>query len=136
MGTQQHRKTSTAGKVPAELSSAEYVAEIAARMSEADLLTNVMDAAKKLGWRSYHARPARTTHGWRTPVQGDRAGFPDLILLRGDRMLAVELKRELPDVPEAQAAWLEAFMRVDWVEVEVWRPSDWLSGEIEAELLR
>lgn len=81
------------------------------------------------GWRVIHIRPARSDKGWRTPVQGNGKGFPDNLLLRGDRSLVAELKRvgEKPDAD--QKAWLAAFEAAGW-EVYVWTPADW--AEIEA----
>jgi hypothetical protein len=39
-------------------------------MSEADLLAQVTELAELYGWQWVHFRPARTVHGWRTPVSG------------------------------------------------------------------
>jgi hypothetical protein len=50
-------------------------------VTEADLQATILDAARLLGWRACHFRPARTTRGWRTPVEGD-PGFPDLTLAK------------------------------------------------------
>ena len=47
-----------------------------------------------LGGRVAHFRPPRTVHGWRTAVAADGAGFPDLVMVRGSRLLAAELKSE------------------------------------------
>lgn len=106
-------------------------ATIGRRMSERELQRNVLAMAKVLGWRSAHFRPAQTVHGWRTPVQGDGAGFPDLVLLRRGRGLAIELKREGKDPETAQWEWLEAFESVPGFQAYVFRPSDWLSGRVE-----
>lgn len=109
---------------------------LADRMTEDQLLEHVLDAAKKLGWRTAHFRPAKTDKGWRTPVSGDGKGFPDLVLLRRGRMLVVEMKSETAPAPKAeQADWLSAFEAVVSVQVCVWRPRHWLTGEIERALL-
>jgi hypothetical protein len=63
-------------------------------------------------------------------VQADGVGFPDLILVKGPRLLAVELKRELLKPGEEQILWLDAFARVPGVEAYVWIPSEWLDGTI------
>lgn len=61
--------------------------------NETEFLRQVTELAEMLGWRTAHFRPARTAHGWRTPVQGSLGkGFPDLVMLRRDRVLFVELK--------------------------------------------
>jgi hypothetical protein len=46
-------------------------------LSEAAFTDAVIELARLGGWRVAHFRPARTASGWRTPVQGDGAGFPD-----------------------------------------------------------
>lgn len=93
-------------------------------MTENDLLAGVLDLLRLFGWRSIHVRPARTAHGWRTPVQGDGTGWPDLYAVRGDRALAAELKADRGRVSPEQAAWLDA-LRAAGVSVHVWRPADY-----------
>lgn len=103
-------------------------------MSEDELQAAVIDLARLLGWRVAHFRPARTDHGWRTPMQGD-PGFPDLVLANGDRVIFAELKSETGRVSLDQTAWIAAVTaHPPFVEGVVWRPSDWLSGAIEQQL--
>jgi hypothetical protein len=104
-------------------------------MTEDELLRAVLDLAKLYGWRSLHIRPARTDKGWRSPVQGDGKGFPDLLLLKedGGRMIAAELKSDKGRLTKDQEEWLEAFYWCD-AQREVWRPADWNDGTILAEL--
>ncbi len=112
------------------------------KATEADFTTFVIDLARVLGWRTAHFRPAKTDKGWRTPVQGDGAGFPDLILLRGNRMVVAELKAERGRLSPAQVEWLDAYAGLAYPEcpgsfgddtnavtgnhigVFVWRPRD------------
>ncbi len=100
-------------------------------MSEADLLANVIEMAHTYGWLVAHFRPARTEKGWRTAVQGDK-GFPDLCLARYGKVLIVELKAEKGKTTPEQANWLYE-VGADHGGY-IWKPSDWLSGEIEAVL--
>lgn len=94
------------------------------QLTEADFLRQVIDLARLLGWRTAHFRPAWSSRGWRTPVQGDGIGFPDLILVRRDRMIAAELKREVGGtVSSEQLLWLKAFDDAG-LETGIWRPSD------------
>jgi VRR-NUC domain len=94
------------------------------RTTERDFTAQVIELAHLLGWRVAHFRPAMTARGWRTPVQGDGQGFPDLILVRRDRLIAAELKREKGGVvSEDQRWWLAAFDAAG-LETAVWRPSD------------
>lgn len=106
---------------------------VAKEMDEDALQSNVLDACKTFHWRVVHFRPAKTDKGWRTAVQGDGEGFPDLIALRGSRQLAVELKSMTGRVTEEQRAWLDAFAKAG-SETHVFRPSDWLCGSIEVVL--
>jgi hypothetical protein len=99
-------------------------------LTERDFTAAVLEAAKLLGWRTAHFRPARTKHGWATPVQGDGKGFPDLVLLRGRELLVRELKDGSKLMLE-QENWLRAFSDAS-VDASVWTPADW--DEIERTL--
>lgn len=117
----------------APTSTAEYRATAATSMSEETLLSHVLDAAKKLGWRTTHFRPALLADGsWRTAVQGDGKGWPDLVLVneRMGELLFVELKSTDGELTPEQAAWLCALQNVGQ-RADVWRPSDWTSGHIQ-----
>jgi hypothetical protein len=101
---------------------------------EALFQRQVLQLARLLRWRSAHFRPGMNTRGeWLTAVAGDGVGFPDLILVRGDRVLAVELKSELGKTSPEQDAWLAAFAQAG-IESCVWRPSDFRSGLIQRHL--
>lgn len=92
-------------------------------VTEADFLSQVIDLAHILGWRCAHFRPCKTGRGWRTPVQGDGAGFPDLILVGRGRIIAAELKRETGRATPDQLAWIAAFADAG-VAAFVWQPHD------------
>jgi hypothetical protein len=87
-------------------------------MSEAQFTNAVIDFAKYRGWMVAHFRPARTTRGWRTPVQGDN-GFPDLVLARDGRVVYAELKVGPNRLSIDQQRWASALP-----EMHVWRPAD------------
>lgn len=93
-------------------------------MTEAQFTTAVLELARILGWRSAHFRPAQTKHGWRTAVQGDGKGFPDLVLLRRDRVVIAELKVGKNKPTDEQEAWLAAWQKTG-ASVWVWTPDDW-----------
>ena len=94
-------------------------------------LTNkVIGLARAYGWLVHHQRPARTGRGWRTAIQGD-AGFPDLVLARGHRLIFAELKSQRGELSAGQKNWMVTLGDEDWPETTVWRPSDLLSGAIE-----
>jgi VRR-NUC domain len=93
-------------------------------MSEAAWTAHVIALARWQGWRVFHARPARTVKGWRTPVQGDGVGFPDLVMVREDgRLLFAELKAEKGKSSPAQEDWGRA-LRNAGMEYYLWRPRD------------
>jgi hypothetical protein len=94
------------------------------KLSEAQFTAQVIAFAKLHGWKCAHFRPGRTARGWRTAVQGDGVGFPDLVLVRKDTMMVAELKVGRRQPTAEQDAWLAAFQRCD-VPVFVWTPADW-----------
>src|SRR5665213_1836630 len=63
-------------------------------MTEAQWQRRVLDLAQLCGWRVAHFRPARTATGWRTAVEADGVGYPDLTMVRDGRLLFAELKSE------------------------------------------
>jgi hypothetical protein len=99
-------------------------------VTERDWQRQVTDAAELFGWQWVHFRPARTEHGWRTPVSGPLGkGWPDITLTR-DRVIFAELKAEGARLtPEQQA--VHAALRAAGAIVRVWRPSD-LPAVLEA----
>jgi hypothetical protein len=102
-------------------------------VSERELQAAIIDTARLLGWRVAHFRPAMTEKGWRTAVAADGAGFPDLVLVKGPRLLFAELKSKVGVASQSQSAWLGDLGRTA-AEVHLWRPADWSSGAIEAVL--
>jgi hypothetical protein len=88
---------------------------LARAVREADLQAQVVELANLAGWRWYHTHESR-----RSP-----AGFPDLILVRDGRMLALELKSESGRATPEQRAWLTALSTVPGVTALLVRPSDW-----------
>lgn len=96
---------------------------VEAPQTEAEFQRAVCEALTILNWRWCHFRPARSKRGWRTAISG-HAGFPDLVAVRRDRVLFVELKSERGRLSEAQVEWLEKLTAAGF-EAAVWRPSDW-----------
>lgn len=98
-------------------------------MSERQLLEAVRNYAQLLGWLCYHTYDSRRSE----------PGFPDLVLVRGGRLIFAELKAEGKYPSRGQKKWLAelgdvARYSMGNVAVEVWRPSDWLAGRIEEKL--
>lgn len=112
--------------MPETMTGAEYDAREWLSMTEAEFLARVIHEAQERGWLVFHARPARTAQGYRTAVQGDGAGFPDLVMVRPPVVLVAELKSEKGRVGQAQKRWLEKLWdcRGAFLAVYVWRPSN------------
>lgn len=98
-------------------------------MTERQLQDAVLDLAKMLGWHVVHFRPAQTQRGWRTPVEADGAGFPDLLLVR-ERLLCAELKVGANKLSTGQLRW-QVWLERAGVECVVWRPPDLRDGTVE-----
>lgn len=82
--------------------------------AERELQELVRQACGLGHWLYYHTH--RSQHS--------PAGFPDVVALKGPRMIVAELKRTGQAPTPAQAAWLEAFTGVRSVEVYLWTPDD------------
>jgi hypothetical protein len=93
-------------------------------IKEKDWQKTVIDLAHSTGWKVAHFRGAWSKDGKRfmTPVAGDGAGFPDLVLARtnhqGKRQaLFIELKTDKGILSLEQLEWLTI------LNGEVWKPS-------------
>lgn len=75
----------------------------------------VLSALRAQGWLCYHTYDSRRS----------QPGFPDLVCVRGWRVLFIELKTENGTVSPAQQEWISALDATDRVEAYVFRPSDW-----------
>ena len=98
--------------------------------SEAQFMGAVIELAHTYGWSVASFRPARLKaqdgkERWRTPVQADGAGWPDLVLARpGSPIYFLEVKSESGKVSPEQAGWLRLLDRAGSPALVV-RPSDW-----------
>lgn len=92
-------------------------------ITEVAFTDQVLELARIFGWRTAHFRAAMTKRGWRTPVQGDGKGFPDLLLIR-DRVIVAELKVGRNKPTAEQVAWLDGFRKAG-AEAYLWTPTDW-----------
>jgi hypothetical protein len=101
--------------------------DLATFATEEQFQRTVEDYARLMKWRIAHFRPARTATGWKTAVSGDGRGFPDLVLVRGKRVVYIELKSEKGRLSADQAAWITALQGAKQ-ECYVFHPSDW--GEL------
>lgn len=83
---------------------------------EADLDAALVKEAKRTGWLTYHTRNSRKSE----------AGFPDRVLVRGNRVIFAELKSRTGRLTAAQETWRDVLNAVGGnVEYYVFRPTDW-----------
>jgi hypothetical protein len=104
----------------------EYRRLLAGATSEDDLLIDVAERLTLGRWKWHHIRRADLAG-----QQGD-PGWPDVVAVRGDLLLAVELKASSGRYETGQREWLEAFGAVRRTYVGTWRPGD--MDEIERRL--
>jgi hypothetical protein len=83
--------------------------------SEKALADAVRKLARAHGWLYYHTHDSRHSP----------AGYPDLTLVKGTRLVFAELKMpgQRPTVEQRQ--WLDALRQVERVEMYLWTPEDW-----------
>lgn len=106
------------------LTPSQVRAHVERTITEEAFQCQVLGMARANGWLSAHFRPAKTAKGrWLTPVAGDGAGFPDIILVR-ERVVYAELKTQRGKLSPEQVRWLDT-LKAAGEEVYVWRPSDW-----------
>jgi len=96
--------------------------------TEKDFLAAVVELAQAHNWLVHHVLEARHYAKRIGP------GYPDLTLVRGNRLAFVELKSEKGKLSEPQRQWLDALSSVGKtldnadhgpVETYVFRPHDW-----------
>ncbi len=87
-----------------------------ADMSEKEWQAKVVAKAKDEGWLVYHTYDSRRSY----------PGFPDLIIVRGPMLLALELKAEKGRrVTAQQQEWITALQKVKIVSADIARPHHW-----------
>lgn len=96
---------------------------VAKAMPESLLEENIRKACAHLRLMYYHTH--RSQHS--------PAGFPDDVIMGSRGVIYRENKREGNDPTPEQQRWLDG-LAAHGYDVGVWRPTDWLSGRIMAEL--
>jgi len=82
-------------------------------MTEKQFQTAIVEYAKKQGWLIYHTYDSRRSE----------PGFPDLVMVRRNKVLFRELKTEKGRLTEPQKVWA-AKLKKAGADYAVWRPSD------------
>lgn len=81
---------------------------VGALPTEGDCQATIIEAARALGYRAHHQRPATNRSGrWSSAIEGDK-GFPDLIIAGQGRCWALELKRRGNRPSTEQVRWITA----------------------------
>lgn len=83
--------------------------------TEAEWQAFVTDCLDLGGWKWHHETDSRKS----------KAGFPDLIAVKGEQMLALELKTERGRLRPEQTEWLLALSRIPGCRAGVVRPQSW-----------
>lgn len=78
-------------------------------------MAQVIELAHLYRWKTYHTFDSRRS----------ASGYPDLTLVRGDRIVYAELKSAKGRLTPEQKEWLDALGAVLGVESYCWRPDDW-----------
>ena len=74
----------------------------------------VIDLARLLGWSVFYVRDSR----------GSPSGWPDLVLVKGPRLLYRELKTDTGRLSRDQLDW-GRLLTAAGADYAVWRPSGW-----------
>jgi hypothetical protein len=99
--------------------------------SETEFRATVIEAAERLGWKVWSINDSV----YRALIVANRklgihfrppaAGFPDLVMVRGDRLVFAELKSNTGTVRPEHKVWLDALAELRYpVEVHIWRPRE------------
>lgn len=97
-------------------------------MTEREFQREVINHLKAAGWRVAHFGNTvkfvpNKGGGYKVIGDPDAKGFPDIIAVKGGRIIALELKGEKTRIQPEQALWI-ADLRAAGVEAYIWRPDD------------
>ena len=85
------------------------------KLSEREFMAQVIQLARLRNWLVFHAHDSRRS----------AKGFPDLILVRGPWLFAIELKVGRGKLTPEQERWLFDLCSVPGVKTFVFYPKDW-----------
>lgn len=92
-------------------------------ISEQHWQADIVEMAERLGWAIMHVNRSRVGEQNLTVTGYDGKGWPDLVLFRPPRSVAIEVKKELGRPTPEQLAWLALLAACGW-DTMVARPSD------------
>ena len=96
-------------------------------MTERQLTRAIVELATLRGWMVHHTADSRS-------LRTHHPGLPDLLMVKGGRAIAAELKVGRRKPTEAQLSWLEALADVPGVEAHLWTDALWHDGTVDAVL--
>ncbi len=108
---------------------------LAPQLSERQFQATVIEYARLQGFRAAHFHDSRRQVAPGVLVgDKDAAGFPDLVLCRGETVVFAELKSAKGKLTPEQTAWLDALVVVaeaapENVKIRVWSPASWADIE-------
>ena len=119
----------------------EYEAAVRRTWNESELQADTIRRAQGHGFLVAHFRAVKQqrrdgTTRYLTPVQADGAGFPDLVMVRGDTLVVAELKKAGQKPKPEQVEWLQRFAGVAGAIVRVWdtrTPVSEIEGVLEVQ---
>lgn len=126
-GAEGRMKSTTPRDIVPSVTSKDFQEKVDLAMTEAQWQQIIIDAARALQWLVYHTYDSRRSN----------PGWPDLILVKPPRLIALEVKKEKGRVRPEQIAWIDALGQIPGVTAAIVRPSDWdrvekiLKGEDE-----
>ena len=82
---------------------------------EAEYQEQIIQLAEACGWLVWHDQDSRR----------NRAGLPDLLMVRGPVLLFIEVKTEKGKVSPEQEAFIGRLKQVKYVDADVVRPHQW-----------
>jgi hypothetical protein len=95
------------------------------KVSEESFQSSVIHFAILNGWYVHAERPAMSSKGYRTPIQG-KPGWPDVVLCHpGKKKFYIfELKSNTGRLSVEQQKWIKA-LNICGIKCQVFWPSDW-----------
>ena len=81
-------------------------------MTESQFQASIIEFARFRGWLVYHTYDSRKSE----------PGFPDLVMVRGDRILYREVKTDKGRLTEHQKVWAKRLFQAGG-NYGIWRPS-------------
>ena len=102
------------------------------RVTGKEIQDGIAALARMKGWKVAHFSPGRVgpKDSWITNYAYDSKGFPDLLMLRAGRIVAIEVKGSGDSVSAAQLEWLNV-LRDAGAQTFIVGPTDWASGSVE-----